>query len=130
MQIRQVDIRHFRGFHSLRITPADHILLVGEPRAGRSDVVEALTRVLDPDATRAALTEDLDFFNRDTTNRAEVEVVLGDLDVELEQRFFEQIEFWDSSNQTLVPSLEPGEAAPDNRSPSRQPAIALRAAAL
>ena len=108
MQIRQVDIRHFRGFESLRIIPSGHVLLVGEPRAGRSDVVEALTRVFDPDATRASLTEDFDFFRRDTGTRAEVEVVLGDLGAELEQRFFDQIEFWDASSQSLLPSAGPG----------------------
>ena len=104
MQIRQVDIRHFRGFRSLRIRPSGHVLLVGEPRAGRSDLIEALTRVFDPDSTRTTLTDDLDFFKRDTATRAEVEVVLGDLGDELEQRFFDQIEFWDPSSQTLHPS--------------------------
>lgn len=112
MQIRQVDVRHFRGFRSLRIKPLSHVLLVGEPRAGRSDLVEAVTRVFDPDSTRGTLTDDLDFFNRDTTTRAEVEVVLGDLGDELEQQFFDQIEFWDASNQTLLPPSAPGEAAP------------------
>ena len=112
MQIRQVDIRHFRGFRSLRIKPSGHVLLVGEPRAGRSDLVEALTRVFDPDSTRGTLTDDLDFFNRDTATRAEVEVVLGDLGDELEQRFFDQIEFWDSPTQALLPPAAPGEEAP------------------
>ena len=114
MQIRQVDIRHFRGFNSLRIKPSGHVLVVGEPRAGRSDLVEGLIRVFDPDSTRATLTEDFDFFNRDTETRAEVEVVLGDLGDELEQRFFDQIEFWDTSNHTLLPPAAPGEQAPEN----------------
>ncbi len=117
MQIRQIDIRHFRGFDSLRITPSGHVLLVGEPRAGRSDVVEALTRVFDPDATRAPLTEDLDFFRRGTGTRAEVEVVIGDLGVELEQRFFDQIEFWDASHGSLVPAAGPGEVALEDWEP-------------
>ena len=111
MQIRQVDIRHFRGFRSIRIKPSGHVLLMGEPRAGRSDLVEALTRVFDPDSTRGALTDDLDFFNRETTSRAEVEIVLGDLGDELEQRFFDQIEFWDAPMQTLLPPAGPGEEA-------------------
>ena len=114
MQIRQVDIRHFRGFRSLRIKPSGHVLLVGEPRAGRSDLVEALTRVFDPDSTRATLTDDLDFFNRDIATRAEVEVVLGNLGDELEQRFFDQIELWNASSQTLLPPAAPGEEAPSD----------------
>ena len=114
MQIRQVDIRHFRGFRSLRIRPSGHVLLVGEPRAGRSDLIEAVTRVFDPDSTRTNPTDDLDFFKRDTATRAEVEVVLGDLGDELEQRFFDQIEFWDPSSQTLHPPAAPGEEAPSS----------------
>lgn len=112
MQIRQVDIRHFRGFRLVRIRPLGHVLLVGEPRAGRSDLVEGVTRVFDPDSTRGTLTDDLDFFNRDTTTRAEVEVVLGDLGDDLEQRFFDQIEFWDGPKHALLPPAAPGEEAP------------------
>lgn len=109
MQIRQIDIQNFRGFRSLRIKLKSHVLLVGEPRAGRSDLVEALTRVFDPSITRATLTEDLDFYNQETAKRAEVEVVLGDLGEQLEQRFIDQIEFWDMSKEELLPPVAPGE---------------------
>ncbi len=117
MQIRQLDIRHFRGFQSLTIKPSGHVLLAGQPRAGRSDVVEALTRVLDPDSTRSTLVGDLDFFSRDTSKRAEVEVVAGDLGEELEQRFFDQIDFWDTSTRSLLPPTGPGEQAPVSSEP-------------
>ena len=117
MQIRQLDIRHFRGFRSLSVKPSGHVLLIGEPRAGRSDVVEALTRVLDPDSTRVTLVGNLDFFSRDTSMRAEVEVVLGDLGAELEQRFFDQIEFWNSDSHCLLGPTGPGEQIPETSEP-------------
>ena len=114
MQVRRLDIRHFRGFEAVTIRPGGHVLLAGEPRAGRSDVIEALSRVLDPDATRAQLTDDLDFFGRDTASRAEIEVVLGDLGPEWEQVFFDEIEFWDPLQESILSSAETGDSEPEN----------------
>ncbi|TRW47436.1 hypothetical protein [Georgenia yuyongxinii] len=48
-QLRAVD---FRGWIDLDLRPRGHALVVGEPRAGRSDLVNALRRVLDPRSTR------------------------------------------------------------------------------
>jgi putative ATP-dependent endonuclease of OLD family len=52
MRIRQVRISAFRGWQELELRPGRHALVVGEPRAGRSDLIEALRRVLGPDSTR------------------------------------------------------------------------------
>jgi putative ATP-dependent endonuclease of OLD family len=95
VRILKLEIRHFRGFEAATIVPGGHVVLAGEPGAGRSDVVEALDRVLSPDSTRGRLPTDLDFFRRDTSRRAEVEAVLGDLGEELEQVFFDHLDVWD-----------------------------------
>jgi hypothetical protein len=87
--IRRLEIRRFRGFEHVVIVPTGHALVVGEPDAGRSDVMEGLRRVLSPDSTRFLLGDDIDFFQRDRTFRAEVEVVLGDLGPALTQQFFD-----------------------------------------
>jgi len=52
--VRVVELRivRFRGWAELTLKSAGHLLVVGEPRAGRSDLIEALRRVLDPDLTR------------------------------------------------------------------------------
>lgn len=102
MKIRLVEIRNFRGFQAAVIQPAEHVVLVGEPRAGRSDVLEALTRVFMPDATRLPLTDDLDFYNADLDQRPEVEVVIGDLGDELTQVFFDELEWWDLDEEELI----------------------------
>jgi putative ATP-dependent endonuclease of OLD family len=109
MQIRLVEIRNFRGFKQASIKPAGHIVLMGEPRAGRSDVVEGLVRTLSTDATRFPLTDDLDFYGRDRTTRPEVEVTLGDLGPELTQLFFDHLEFWDASGENLIETLDEAE---------------------
>lgn len=48
MRIARVEITRFRGFESFVLLPRKHVVVVGEPRAGRSDLVAALRRVLEP----------------------------------------------------------------------------------
>lgn len=110
MVIRRLEIRRFRGFEHAVIVPTGHALVVGEPRAGRSDVIEALRRVLSVDSTRSLLGDDIDFFQRDRTFRAEVEVVLGDLGPALTQQFFDWLEYWDRDTADLVELLDDAEA--------------------
>jgi putative ATP-dependent endonuclease of the OLD family len=105
-----LEIRRFRGFEYLVIVPTGHALVVGEPRAGRSDVIEGLRRVLSADSTRSLLGDNIDFFQRDRTFRAEVEVVLGDLGPALTQQFFDWLEYWDRDAAELVELLDDAEA--------------------
>lgn len=110
MRVIEVSVRRFRGFEELRLQPRDHIALVGEPRSGRSDLIEGLRRVLASDATRYVSASELDFFMLDTDQRAEVEVVLGDLGQELEQDFVDYLEAWDSDEKGLAPQRPPTQA--------------------
>lgn len=48
MRIARVEIRRFRGFESFTLVPRDHVVVVGEPRAGRSNLIAALRCVLEP----------------------------------------------------------------------------------
>jgi hypothetical protein len=48
MRIARVEITRFRGFESFELVPRQHVVIVGEPRAGRSDIIAALRRVLEP----------------------------------------------------------------------------------
>jgi hypothetical protein len=106
MKIRYVRITHFRGFEQLELKPRDHAFVVGQPGAGRSDLIEALWRVLSPDSTRFPLSEDLDFHKRDLSKRIEVEVVLGDLGAEIEQAFLDRLEYWDTEKESLVEEID------------------------
>lgn len=130
MRIRQLHISSFQGWRDLELRPGQHALVVGEPRAGRSNLVEALRRVLDPDSTRTPPSEfdvylssasdggddggetaDVDreeaptSINEDVEvdiRLAEVEVVLSDLGEALEQHFFRRLEVWDTQEGVLV----------------------------
>jgi putative ATP-dependent endonuclease of the OLD family len=106
MRVLRVDFHRFRGFEQLQIEPRGHVLLVGEPRAGRSDALEGLSRVLGWGGQRMEEPDELDFDMRDTSARAEVEVVLGELGPEIEQLFWDQLEFWDVEESELIEELE------------------------
>lgn len=106
MMIRSLELRRFRGIERLTLLPQTDLVIVGEPRAGRSTVLEGLFRALSPNGARGTLSDDLDFRGRDRGVRAEVEVVLGDLGDELSQRFFDQLEYWDNEVHQLVDELD------------------------
>ena len=75
---------------------------MGEPSAGRTDLVEALARVLDADARTSGATTELDFFDRDTTQPIHIAVTLGGLGDELEQDFLDHLELWDRCEENFV----------------------------
>ncbi len=52
MRISRLRLHEFRGWPDLDLRPGAHVLLAGVPRAGRSDIVVALTRLLDPASIR------------------------------------------------------------------------------
>jgi hypothetical protein len=61
--------------------------------------------VLSADSTRARSATELDFFRQDTSRRAEVEVVIGNLGTEAEQMFLDHLEVWDRDAAELVDEL-------------------------
>jgi len=91
MLITQVRTTNFRGWADLDLRPRGHAVIIGEPRAGRSDLIAALTRVLDPQSTRIQPTtndicQDVSTGALVMADFAEAEVTLAQLpaDVELE----------------------------------------------
>lgn len=52
MRISRLRLHDFRGWPELDLRPHGHVLLVGVPRAGRSDIIAALIRLLDPAGVR------------------------------------------------------------------------------
>jgi energy-coupling factor transporter ATP-binding protein EcfA2 len=107
LKIYNLKILNFRGFEQIEIKPKDHVFLVGQPGSGRSDIIEALWRVLSQDSTRFPLSDDLDFHKRDLSKRIDIEVVLGGLGPNLEQSFFDYLEKWDRKEWKIVESISP-----------------------
>jgi hypothetical protein len=59
VRVTRLLINGFRGWERLDLRPGNHVLLAGVPRAGRTDIITALARVLDPDTARSPLLSDL-----------------------------------------------------------------------
>ena len=104
--IRRISLRHFRGFENFETRIPGHAVLVGEPGAGRSDLIEGIVRVLDGDYWRSRRADELDFYDLDTSQPAEVEVVVGGLSTPAEDALIHQLEFWVGGTGTLISELE------------------------
>lgn len=111
MHVRELHMKGFRGFSDLHVRPQGHVVVMGEPGAGRSDLIEALARVLDADTSRTRITTELDFWNRNTSEPIQIAVTLGELGDDLEQDFFDHLELWDRNEDSL---LEEAEDVEDN----------------
>ncbi len=96
MRVARVRLQRFRGFEQAEIVPDADVVVVGEPRAGRSDLITGLRRVLEPRSTTAR-PNDLDVFRPfaaagSATELTEVEVSLLDLDPALSQDLNDRLE--------------------------------------
>ena len=135
VRITRLQLTDFRGWQRLDLRPRGHVLLAGVPRAGRSDIIAAIARVLDSGAKGLRLTD----LHQQITHAsagpvaaspggsdvagkapavvdvvraelAEVEVTLADLDPEVEQLFDGFLEPLDpsgaaSTDESVDPSL-------------------------
>ena len=48
MRVSRLRLKDFRGWAELDLRPEKHVVLAGVPRSGRTDVIAALARLLDP----------------------------------------------------------------------------------
>lgn len=96
MRVSRVRIQQFRGFENLELRFSGHVAVVGEPRAGRTDLLLALKRVLHPRST-ASRPDPLDIRQPATGALTEVEVSLVGLGSDLEQLLDPHLELLDPS---------------------------------
>lgn len=114
MRIARVEIKRFRGFKAFELIPRDHVVVVGEPRAGRSDLIAALRRVLDVRSTLSRPSE-WDVFRplpdppSDPGNELEreesltsIKLSLLDLSEETEQTLQDRLELLDPATGELA----------------------------
>lgn len=98
MRVIRVHLVRFRGYAEMVILPGRHAAVVGEPRAGRTDLITALRRVLDPRST-AGRPNLFDVHlprqpcsDEEPEPLTEVEVTLIDLDPAMEQDLDDRLE--------------------------------------
>lgn len=114
MRVARLRLQRFRGFNAAAITAPSHVVLVGEPRAGRSDLIAALRRVLDPRSTSSRVNP-LDIHRPSPASGeaqpfTEVEVSLVDLGQDLEQLLSGHLELLDPLTGNVAGEDEAGNA--------------------
>jgi hypothetical protein len=110
MHVARLHLHRFRGYTDQVIMPARHAVVVGEPRAGRSDLITGLRRALDPRSW--SRTPDLSDLHRrvpaqegdGADGETVVEVTLLGLGDDLEQDLDDRLELIDPA--TGLPATE------------------------
>lgn len=112
MRIARIRIERFRGFRHVTLVLTANAVLAGEPQAGRTDLIEALRRVLDPRSTRSRVNP-LDIHRpADGTGDSltEVEVTLLDLGPELESLLDDSLETFNQATGEIGTAANAGDA--------------------
>lgn len=113
MRVARVRIQRFRGFENATFVLPSDAVIAGEPQAGRSDLVEALRRVLDSRSTRARINP-LDIFRPIEADTAEVltevEVTVLELGERLETLFSDSLEAFNAETAELAEMSGAGDA--------------------
>ncbi len=109
MRVLKFRIKNFRGFKDFELRPGAHALVVGPPGNGKSDLIEALSRVLEVENTRRRAADEFDFFGGNVAEPVQIEATLGDLNSGLRQHFLMQLEVWDRNAAEIADELQTAE---------------------
>ena len=113
--IRHIKVEHFRGFAAFETVLRDHAVLVGEPGAGRSDLLEAIGRVLDPDSLRQRRGSEMDFANADVSEDVFIELTIINLTPAITTALTRYLEVWDTYDDELRNAFTRGEVFDPDR---------------
>ena len=112
MQVRKIIIKNFRSIFEAELLFDGHTVFVGGNSVGKSTVCEALDLTLGPDRlNRFTPVDEHDFHFRRYLDDAgkpiliEIEVVLTNLSDDLKRFYKNNIEFWDTKDNTLLNEL-------------------------
>lgn len=119
MHLARITIENFRGISKAEVSFGGNTVLLGDNNSGKSTVLEAAELALGADRLfRRPVIDEHDFHGGEyLVNEITIEVMIVDLDDELQSRFRNNLEYWDSASNTLLTSLPgPGsEALPSVR---------------
>ncbi len=123
MRIGRLEITRFRGFQSLVLAPRANVIIVGEPRAGRSDLIAALRRVLEPRSIQSRPSEwdiyrpspdppspEAEEDDEPDVQMTSIELTLLDLPEETEQRLQDRLELLNPTTGELADEDETEDA--------------------
>ena len=109
MRISRIQIQNFRNFHDLDIALAEHAVIVGENKIGKSNLLFALRLLLDPslpDSARQLKEEDFwDGLQRPLTKKDIIEISIEFSDFENNDRYLAVLGEFPISTQPMVSRL-------------------------
>ncbi|MDI6024060.1 AAA family ATPase [Leucobacter sp. UT-8R-CII-1-4] len=107
MHLARITIENFRGISKAEVSFAGNTVLLGDNNSGKSTVLEAAELALGADRLfRRPVIDEHDFHGGEyLVNEITIEVMIVDLDDELQSRFRNNLEYWDSASNTLLTSL-------------------------
>lgn len=119
MRVARIKIANFRGIASGELCLAPNVVLVGDNNSGKSTLLEAIDLVLGPERlARPAPIDEHDFYggryleSNGQCTEITIEVVVVDLNEEQVRHFKDHIEWWETTNQSLIEG-PPAEATDD-----------------
>ncbi len=109
MRLRRLTLDNFRCIDNGEVHFPDHAVIVGGNSVGKSTICEALDLVLGPERlARANAIDEHDFHQRQYRDeegepvKIEIEVVLTNLSAELERKYRNHREYWDTENHRVL----------------------------
>ena len=109
MKIRRLKLKNFRSVREGEVLFPGHTVLIGGNSVGKSTICDALDLLLGPDRVmRNPPIDEHDFFERRYLDEdgepilIEMEVVLSNLTTEVQTRFRNNQEFWDTATSRLL----------------------------
>ena len=113
MRIRRIRITRFRGLKHLQFCPGPSTIILGPNNSGKSTVLEALDLLFHPGFGRPRPPPDeLDYWQRDSEQRFEIEAVVGDLAKEFAAECHHHLEGWRAVEEELVAQPDGDEIEP------------------
>lgn len=102
MRVYRLEIDGLRGLDSVVVRPGRHAVVVGPRGGGKTNLLEALSRVLDWEVHRQQPLTELDFSRLRTDEPIRIEVTIGTLGHTVEQDLLDYLEPWDPETGTVT----------------------------
>lgn len=111
MKICKLQIKNFRGIRNATLHFDGDTVIVGDNNTGKSSILEAIDLVLGPERlSRYPIIDEHDFYAGEYISEEgeqieiEVEVIIVDLSVDQQSTFRDNLEWWDSDNNSMIDS--------------------------
>ncbi|MFV0485542.1 MAG: ATP-dependent nuclease [Candidatus Saccharimonadales bacterium] len=114
MKLVKIEINNFRGIKHCDLNFPARAVLVGDNNTGKSTILEAIDLVLGPERlSRRPVIDEHDFYAgqyldaENNPKEINIEIIVAGFDAEQKIHFMNNLEWWDTNNQTLLQGPPP-----------------------